>query len=72
MSQFNLSLFVSLALIIPSGSTAIYLVTQPNLTAAQIQVLETSLQICSGSSTVLLSVLAAKRTLPDQKQSDDQ
>jgi len=71
LSKFNLSLIVSLSLIVPSGTTAIYLANQPNLTPAQIQVLETSLKICYGSSTVLFSVLTANPPLPDKKQSGD-
>ena len=67
LSKFNLSVIVSLGLIVPSGTTAIYLAHQPSLTDAQMQVLETSLKICYGSSTALFGVLATHRPQIDQK-----
>lgn len=71
LPKFRLSLMVLLGLIIPSGTTAIYLANQPHPTAAQLQVIETSLKICYGSSTALFGLLAAHRPALNQGQSGD-
>lgn len=71
MSKFNLSLIVSLALIVPSGATAIHLAAQPDLTQAQMQLLETSLKICYASSATLSGVLATQHPPQKKGQSTD-
>lgn len=71
MSKFNLSLIALLAVIVPSGATAIYLANQAELTNPQTQVLETSIKICYGSTLTLSGVLAAKPKPRKKDKSDD-